>query len=1067
MPRNGSGVYQLPSGINPVVTQTLITSNWANTTMNDIAAALTQSVSRDGQSPMTGNLNMAGFQLINLGTPTQPGNAVSLSYVQTGQQWRLTNVSGTANAITANLPGAATSLVLGQLAELIPAANNTGPVTLNVNGIGYSNVLTGLGNQLGANSLLSGKIYLLAWDGVEWQIISAPNQNTFAQSAISGWDRPAGGYPAITKVNANTVAVPSGTGRIIAPSTRDVSGVTEVSWSAKQVVLTNVANAWATTLAVDANGNIVQLIGLVQAQWARQYIILGVVGHVDGQIETIVMQPSIYGDMAYEAYDLGQMFHNQVTAGGTLSNATAPMSVDVAAGTMWLVGGNPNNANQPNFVNFAAQPTIGFWPTTANNTVGAKTTVAPTAQYDPAGAGVVTNIPAPLTQAVIHRLYQMAGQYIWVYGQTLYGSLQNAIQALNTDNSTFKPPGKLIGATLFGYVIAQANCANINDGVTGQILAPNATQTGSASGSGITEAPLTGLGYARRNAAWIESPYYSPVDGSVSVGHNGDGFAVAFHVNAAPGYGRSMDFQSSGIKRWAWNVTGTAEGGANAGSDFNLTRYADNGGVLDTPISVVRSTGAITFADNPINLGNGPLTIGNGNVTLGTGTLTLNNTTINYGNGTQNFGNGAINFGTGVVTFNSSAVNVAAGPLTIGSNTFAGPAVLNLNCVSPNGRNIQFLSAGKNRWVIQANAAAESGSNAGSDFLINNYADAGTNIGTPFKITRSNGVVTTAYGLTAQNGQTVVSSVPSLNIAAANGTCAQFLPSISTGSYNPNTQQLDCVLIYSMFTQATNGFSINPWSTTASGTRWGPNGAVTQSTSGGVTGFTIQDVSNNMAQLMLWGNGTYNKQTWRENTNALEWVNSQYNAVVGSWNDYGGGAASISTHAIYAMADNAYPIGQASARFTVLYAVSGTINTCDANEKFDIKPSNLGLDFVNSVPISTFKFKVGHNEVTPELPPARSEEDDPDGEDRRRVDLPQKITPIPGTRNHVGPMAQDIAAALTKVGVDPGTMGMWVLDNPKDASSLQGLRPDECMWVLWKAVQELSAQVATLQAKVR
>jgi len=69
MSRNGSGTYTLPSG-NPVVTGTIITSTWANTTMQNIADALTQSVSADGQTPMTGTLNMATNDVDNVGTLT-------------------------------------------------------------------------------------------------------------------------------------------------------------------------------------------------------------------------------------------------------------------------------------------------------------------------------------------------------------------------------------------------------------------------------------------------------------------------------------------------------------------------------------------------------------------------------------------------------------------------------------------------------------------------------------------------------------------------------------------------------------------------------------------------------------------------------------------------------------------------------------------------------------------------------------------------------------------------------------------------------------------------------------
>ena len=69
MSRNGSGTYNLPAG-NPVVTGTTVTSTWANSTMTDIANALTQSVATDGQTPMSGALNMTGNDINNVGTLT-------------------------------------------------------------------------------------------------------------------------------------------------------------------------------------------------------------------------------------------------------------------------------------------------------------------------------------------------------------------------------------------------------------------------------------------------------------------------------------------------------------------------------------------------------------------------------------------------------------------------------------------------------------------------------------------------------------------------------------------------------------------------------------------------------------------------------------------------------------------------------------------------------------------------------------------------------------------------------------------------------------------------------------
>ena len=64
MPRNGSGSYSLYTPGNPVVSGTTISSTWANNTLDDIATALTDSVAADGQTPMTGDLDMNGNAIL-------------------------------------------------------------------------------------------------------------------------------------------------------------------------------------------------------------------------------------------------------------------------------------------------------------------------------------------------------------------------------------------------------------------------------------------------------------------------------------------------------------------------------------------------------------------------------------------------------------------------------------------------------------------------------------------------------------------------------------------------------------------------------------------------------------------------------------------------------------------------------------------------------------------------------------------------------------------------------------------------------------------------------------------
>jgi hypothetical protein len=114
MSRNGSGTYNLPAG-NPVVTGTTITSTWANSTLSDIGNALTGSVASDGQTPMSGSLNMGNNQITNMADPTTTQSAATKAYVDAASATYLlkaSNLSDVANAATArtNLLAAGTAV---------------------------------------------------------------------------------------------------------------------------------------------------------------------------------------------------------------------------------------------------------------------------------------------------------------------------------------------------------------------------------------------------------------------------------------------------------------------------------------------------------------------------------------------------------------------------------------------------------------------------------------------------------------------------------------------------------------------------------------------------------------------------------------------------------------------------------------------------------------------------------------------------------------------------------------------------------------------------------------------
>lgn len=77
MSRNGSGVYTSPvNSWNPQINGALATGPDFNAQLVDIANALTQSVSADGQTPITGNINMNGNKLTNLAPGANAGDSL-------------------------------------------------------------------------------------------------------------------------------------------------------------------------------------------------------------------------------------------------------------------------------------------------------------------------------------------------------------------------------------------------------------------------------------------------------------------------------------------------------------------------------------------------------------------------------------------------------------------------------------------------------------------------------------------------------------------------------------------------------------------------------------------------------------------------------------------------------------------------------------------------------------------------------------------------------------------------------------------------------------------------------
>lgn len=118
MSRNGQGQYILPAG-NPVVTGTVITSTWANTTMSDIATALTGSIASDGQTVVTGNLQLGNNRITGMANGIAPQDAATV--VQT------TNANITSGSIN--------GVVIGGVAPVVGSFSTINVPTLPISDI--------------------------------------------------------------------------------------------------------------------------------------------------------------------------------------------------------------------------------------------------------------------------------------------------------------------------------------------------------------------------------------------------------------------------------------------------------------------------------------------------------------------------------------------------------------------------------------------------------------------------------------------------------------------------------------------------------------------------------------------------------------------------------------------------------------------------------------------------------------------------------------------------------------------------------------------------------------------
>ena len=169
----------------------------------------------------------------------------------------------------------------------------------------------------------------------------------------------------------------------------------------------------------------------------------------------------------------------------------------------------------------------------------------------------------------------------------------------------------------------------------------------------------------------------------------------------------------------------------------------------------VTSDGRVTFAQD-VSLTSGSLTDGSGDsITVGTTGIIFTIASAQQGIWTTT--------GLGIGTTSPGS------KLDVNGNLRIENAGLPAGTATPN--QLQLMSgAASERWAVTTDGGTESGSNAGSNFVIKSYNDAGAALAVPLTINRATGAVTLTGGLTAASFSGSGSGLTGIGTGSLSGT---------------------------------------------------------------------------------------------------------------------------------------------------------------------------------------------------------------------------------------------------------------------------------------------------------
>jgi hypothetical protein len=228
-------------------------------------------------------------------------------------------------------------------------------------------------------------------------------------------------------------------------------------------------------------------------------------------------------------------------------------------------------------------------------------------------------------------------------------------------------PNQFVGGGA-NYLTPEADLASATTGLAAPWLYTGQDGAGIAGGAQagsayVWVAKVLGAGskvaYAVKDASDAIT-FFVRGDGVVSSGKNT--VEGAYRLNGPAASTRAFFWQTAGVARWDARATSTAEGGANAGSDWNLIAYNDAGSSLGAALTIARATRLAVFAHG----------IHSASASGGVGYTTGAGGTVAQGSGSGKATGVTLNTVTGLITMDGAVLNAG----TIVSFTLTNGSIL-------------------------------------------------------------------------------------------------------------------------------------------------------------------------------------------------------------------------------------------------------------------------------------------------------------------------------------------------------------------------------------------------------